>query len=177
MEECVEILENRAAWLEQFEAEWLAHYQETGEIDWQRYPRPQNKVAPSGPAIDLTASRLLFVTTSGAYLPEIQAPFDTVDVLGDYTIRVIPTDTPLDELAFAHTHYDHAAVEADRQVLLPLGHLAQMVEAGEIGELAPSWISFMGYQPVMTRVIDETAAAILEVANTQQARAALLAPA
>ena len=173
----MEILENRERWLADFRAGWLAHFRETGEIDWQHYPRPRNKVAPSGPGIDLSASRLMLITSSGAYLPEAQAPFDAENPLGDYTIRVIPTATPPAELAYAHTHYDHAAVRADPQVLLPLRHLSEMADAGMIGELAPSVVSFMGYQPVMTRVIDETAAAILEAARAEQVRAALLAPA
>ena len=42
-------------------------------------------------------------------------------------------------------------------MLLPLRHLADMVDEGVIGELTSSVISFMGYQPDITRVIDETA--------------------
>ena len=173
----VEILENRAQWVADFKAGWLAHFQETGEIDWQRYPRPRNKVAPAGPGIELSASRLMLISSSGAYLPEEQEPFDAANPLGDYAIRSFPAATPPDELAYAHTHYDHAAVDEDPQVLLPLRHLTDMVDEGIIGELATSVISFMGYQPVITRVIDETASAILEAAKAEQVRAALLAPA
>jgi D-proline reductase (dithiol) PrdB len=173
----VEILEDRAAWQARFRATWLAHYQETGEIDWQLYPRPKNKTAPAGPGIDLGQSRLMLITSSGAYLRASQSPFDAENPLGDYSIRTLAVDTPTDELAYAHTHYDHAAVLEDPQVLLPRQHLAQMVDDGRIGELAPSVVSFMGYQPVITRLIDETIPAILAVAQREKTDAALLAPA
>jgi hypothetical protein len=59
-------------------------------------------------------------------------------------------------------------------VLLPLSHLHECVAAGTIGELAPSVVNFMGYQPVATRVVDETIPAILEAAKQEQIDAALL---
>ena len=52
-----------------------------------------------------------------------------------------------------------------------------MVTEGAIGELAPSMVSFMGYQPDVSRVVDEMIPAILEVARAEGAQAALLVPA
>jgi D-proline reductase (dithiol) PrdB len=119
----------------------------------------------------------MLISTAGGYLPDRQAPFDAGNPLGDYTIRVFPSSTPLDRLAYAHTHYDHAAVDADPQVLVPLDHLRDMVTEGQIGELAPPVVSFMGYQPDLARVVDETAPAIVHVAGAEEAHAALLVPA
>ncbi len=48
---------------------------------------------------------------------------------------------------------------------------------GIIGELCPSTVSFMGYQPDLARIVDEMIPAILRVAQAEQARAALLVPA
>jgi hypothetical protein len=39
---------------------------------------------------------------------------------------------------------------------LPLGRLAELAAEGAIGELATDVISFSGYQPDVTRVLDET---------------------
>jgi hypothetical protein len=170
-------LEEREQWLEAFRAGWLAHYQQTGQVDWKRYPRPNNQIPVFGPSVDLDQSRLALITSSGAYWPARQPPFDAQNSLGDYTIRAIPLSTPLDELDYAHTHYDQAAVRADPQVLLPVHHLQELVQEGAIGELAPVTVHFMGYQPDVTRVVDETAPAMLEALHAERANAALLVPA
>lgn len=173
----MDILENREEWLASYRAGWLAHYMETGELSWKIYNRPRNQQAPAGPGIDLSTSRLVLISSAGSYLRDEQTPFDAANSLGDYTIRLYPSWTPLDALAFAHGHYDHTAVEQDPQVLVPLRHLEDLVSEGVIGELAPSVISFMGYQPDATRTVDETAPAIVRAAQDQAAQAALLVPA
>ena len=172
----MEILENRNQWQADFEAGWLMHYQETGEFNWLLYNLPRNKTAPTGPGINLAQSRIMLISSAGGYLKEEQAPFDAADALGDYTVRVFPTNTPPEQIGFAHEHYDHTAVDSDQQVLLPLGHLQDLVNEGIIGELAPSVVNFMGYQPVAARVIDETFPAILERAKAEQIDAAFLVP-
>jgi D-proline reductase (dithiol) PrdB len=110
-------------------------------------------------------------------LRDQQTPFDAPNPLGDYTIRRFPINTPFAALAYAHEHYDHTAVNADPQVLLPLGHLADLVAEGTIGELAPMVISFSGYQPDVARLLDETIPLIIQAAADAQADAALLVPA
>lgn len=173
----MEILENRERWLKEFREGWLAHYQQTGEFDWKRYNRPTNHQIPGGPGIALDQSRLILITSAGSYLKDEQEPFEAEDPLGDYSLRLYSSSIDLDELAFSHTHYEHSAVEQDPQVLVPLRHLNQMVNNGLIGELAPTVISFMGYLPLATRLVDETIPAILEVARQERADAALLVPA
>ena len=173
----MEILEDRDQWLAGYQAGWFAHYRRTGETDWTSYDHPWNSTAPQGPGVDLAESRLLLISSAGAYLPGQQQPFDAGDPLGDYTTRLFPASTPFDELAIAHEHYDQAAVNQDPQVLLPLGHLADLVARGTIGELATSVVSFMGYQPDATRVVDETCPAIVRAAQEEGAQAALLVPA
>lgn len=171
------VLENREQWQAAFRTGWLAHYQQTGEVDWGRYARADNKTPIAGASVDLGKSRLLFVSSAGGYLGETQLPFDAGNTLGDYEIRVFPSSTPLDALAYAHEHYDHAAVDRDPQVLLPLRHLEGLVNEGAIGALCPSAVSFMGYQPDLARIVDETIPAILQVAQAEQAHAVLLVPA
>ncbi len=170
------ILENRDEWEAEFRAGWLNHWQQTGEIDWKLYNRPKNNPLPTTPGVDLSQSRLLFISTAGDYLRAAQEPFDAQNPLGDYSIRVFPADTPFAALAYAHDHYDHTAVNTDPQVLLPLKYLSDMVDAGSIGELAPLAISFMGYQPDLIRVVDELIPPILSVAREHQVQAALLVP-
>jgi D-proline reductase (dithiol) PrdB len=172
----MEILENRAAWEATFNAGWLAHFHATGETKWDLYNRPDNKEAPTGPGIDLSRSRLLLISSAGGYLRHSQDPFDAPNPLGDYAIRTFPVDTDPAAIAFAHDHYDQTAVNEDQQVLLPLAHLRDLVAEGVIGELASSVVNFMGYQPVITGVLDETIPAILAVAKAQKVDGALLVP-
>ena len=173
----MEILENREEWFKTYRDGFLAHYQATGQDEWKLYKRPTNTTAPAGPGVDLSESRLALITTAGSYLRAEQEPFDAANMLGDYTLRTFPSSTPFDALAIAHDHYDRAAVEQDPQVLVPLRHLEDLVVEGVIGEMAPSVMSFMGYQPDVTRVIDELIPPILEVAQAEEVQAALLVPA
>lgn len=172
-----EIFDSPTEWQAQYESVWLAHYEANGAIDWSLYPRPRNQEAVGGPSIPLAESRLLFVTSAGAYLPAAQEPFAAENDLGDYGIRTIPSDTPLTEIAYAHTHYPHDAVDADPQVLLPLRHLESLRDEGLLGELAPDFVSFMGYQPDVPRVVAETAPRVVAFAKEAAVRAALLVPA
>lgn len=172
----MEILEDRAVWEAAFRTGWLAHYEHTGATDFAQYVRPKNSVAPSGPGVDLSRSRLLLISSAGGYLPSQQLPFDASNPLGDYSTRHIPAGTPPAALAFAHEHYDHTAVDADPQTLIPLGHLAELVVTGQIGTLTPNMISFMGYQPDVGQVLDKLIPAVVDAALAEQAQAALLVP-
>lgn len=172
----MDILENREQWLAEFQNGWLAHYQQTGQFDWKLYKRPKNTLPVAGHGIDLTRSRLMLISSAGAYLHQQQEPFDAPNPYGDFSIRVIPTAVSFDRLDFAHDHYDQKAVRQDAQVLVPLRHLADLVADGVIGELSRSWISFMGYLPDATRLVDETIPAILDAARAERIDAALLVP-
>ena len=173
----MDIVENLDAWQAEFDSTWLAHYNETGETDWKIYPKPNNKTAPSGKGVDLSQSRLLFISTAGAYLKDSQEPYDAEDDLGDYSLRRFPIWTPFEQIAFSHGHYNHADVEADPQVLLPLRHLEALVEDGTIGELVPNVVSIMGYQPHVRRTVEELIPQIVDIALAEKAHAALLVPA
>ena len=173
----MEIVDNLERWRADFERGWLAYFQETGQFDWKNYAKIKNSTAPSSPAIDLSQSRLTLISTAGGYLRDSQEPFDAPHPIGDYSIRLFPSATPFEAIAYAHDHYDHTAVNEDPQVLLPLRHLEDMVKEGTIGELAPSVISFSGYHPDITQVVDELIPPIIDIAITEQIDAALLVPA
>jgi len=172
----MDILENKIQWETQYRDNFLEQYAKTGTLDWRQYPHPRNAQAPPGPGIDPATARLMLVSSAGTYLDGEQEPFDAADPLGDYTIRLIPTATPLKTLAFAHDHYDHAFVDEDPQVLLPLHHLKDLAGEGLLGGLSPSVVSFMGYQPDLGRVVDELIPPILETAAAERINAALLIP-
>lgn len=171
------VLDDREQWLADFQAGWLKTYTDTGELDWKAYNLPKNQTTVSGPAVDLSKSKLVMITTGGFYVAGEQEPFDEPDMHGRYDIRLLPAAAAPESFAISHTHYDHTAANQDRQVLLPMAHLAEMVDTGEIGSIAPSIISFMGYQPDVTRVIDETIPAVIAACKEMEVTAALLVPA
>ena len=171
------ILENKADWQAHFASGWLAHFQQTGDLDWKQYQRPKNNETVQGKGIDLSHSRLLLISTAGGYLKKTQAAFDAPNPLGDYSLRVFPVSSSFDDIAYAHEHYDHAAVDADPQVLLPLNHLDYLVAENKIGELCEDVLSFSGYQPDCGRLIDELIPEIVQQAHRQKAQGALLVPA
>lgn len=163
-------------WLKDFQRGWLATYEKTGKLDWNLYTWPRNHFAPSGSGIDLSESRLMLVSSAGGYLADEQVAFNEHNPLGDYSIRVIPADTPLTEIHFANNHYNHKFVNQDPQVLLPLKHLMDMVAEGVIGEIAPVFVSFNGHQPNVIRVVKELVPAIIRIAKKHAVQAALLIP-
>ena len=171
----MEILENKEEIAAAYQ-KFVASYQD-GKFDWIHYQYAKNTTSIPGKRIDLSKNRLAIISTAGGYLPESQEPFDTASPYGDYSIRTFPITTPLTAIAYSHEHYDHTAVNDDPQVLLPFQHLQTMVEEGAIGELAPSVINFMGYQPDLIRVVDELYPAILKVLKEEQVQAVLLVPA
>jgi hypothetical protein len=172
----VKILENKKQWSATYKSGWLAHLQESGEIDWSLYENPRNKQTHGTSGVDLSQSRLMFITSAGAYLPGGQEPFDAPNPYGDYSIRRIPQTTSFSELAYAHDHYDHAAIDEDPRVALPLDYLREMVGNGNLASLSPSFLSFMGYQPDSARVVDEMVPQIVCIAKEEKVQAALLAP-
>lgn len=173
----MEIVENLDAWYEEFQTGWLGHFEQTGQIDFSLYKRPKNETSPGKAGIDLSKSRLMLITTSGAYLRDTQVPFDAENDLGDYSIRTLPSTVSYDAIDYAHTHYDRTAVRQDPQVLMPLTYLRDKVAAGEIGELAPSIVSFCGYQPNLKKVVEEMIPQIVDIALAEKIDGALLVPA
>ena len=165
----------RAEWQAQYDA-WAGAIRATGTVDWKRYPTARCEATPASPGVVLADASLLLVSSAGGYLPTTQVAFDASNVFGDYTIRRIPLVTPQTEFAYAHEHYEHDARIADPQVLMPVAHLLDLQDAGVIGEVASEVVSYMGYQPDVGRIIDETIPAIVAVAQELRVQAAFLVP-
>ena len=179
----IPIVENMDAWAEKFEAGWLAYVKENvvgvldASPDWDLYKGARNRTTPSGKGVTLANARLLLVSSAGGSLISANEPFDSENLISDFTIRKFPVSTRLSGVRFDHMHYDHAAVEEDPQVQLPLRHLEAMAAEGTIGDLTKNVVSFSGYQPDIRIVANEVAPRILEAAREEKADAALLVPA
>jgi Glycine/sarcosine/betaine reductase selenoprotein B (GRDB) len=172
----MEIFENTQDWADEFIAGWCKHLAGTGEVDWKSYRYLRNRRKITSPGVDPARSRLMLVSTAGAYLRNGQAPFAAADPMGDYSLRTFSPNTAHADLEYAHEHYDHTARTQDPRVNLPLEYLTEMVSDGALGALTDSVVSFAGYQPDATAVLLMTIPEILRLAEKEQADAALLVP-
>lgn len=173
----MDVIDDKDEWADAFRGGWLAHLEATGETDFKnKYAYVTNAQAPAGPGLDPASAKLLFVTSSGAYLKGRQAPFDAPNPRGDDRVHTFSVSEPLDAFAFAHDHYDHKYVEADTQTVLPLRHLEDLVQDGVVGAWAPRGVSFSGYLPDAVGVADRLVPRVLQVAKEEEVQGALLIP-
>jgi D-proline reductase (dithiol) PrdB len=96
---------------------------------------------------------------------------------GDPSWRRIDSAARQDELRADHLHIDTGYIERDLNVALPLDRLRELVSAGEVGEVAPTHYSIMGFQGNDTRVLEnESAPEIAAAMRNEGVDLALLAP-
>src|SRR3972149_9198791 len=119
---------------------------------YQNMPAQREEPVPWTPlAKPLNRCRFALVTTAGIYVPGREPPFDTEreerePTWGDPSYRTIPRDTRQDEIGACHLHINNRDILADVNIVLPLERFRELEEAGEIGSLAPTHYSFMGFQ-------------------------------
>lgn len=126
-------------------------------------------------AVPLRDARVAVVSTGGARLPD-QEPFRT-GKLGDPSFRALPSDTDPALLVWEHPHYDTDGARRDPDTIFPLRLLAALAAGDEIGSLAPTACSMMGYAPLTRTLLTGTAPAIGELMQGEEVDAALLCPA
>lgn len=153
-------------------------------LDWlQRIDRMHDHVAhvtnPEAtlhrPAGAPSSWRVGLLTTAGAYV-EGQEPFDVADPHGDPSIRLIPDDVHVEAIRFAHSHYDTARAEDDPNVVLPIGPLHALVDAGEVGSASPVHVGMMGWNPDPSRVISDASPAVVEVFRQAHVDVVVMSP-
>ncbi len=100
---------------------------------WQRFERP------------LDQAKVALLSSGGVYLKGWQAPFDDQHPWGDGGFRELPTNVQSEDLAAAHSHYDHKYVDQDINVVFPLDRLRELQRDAYIGSVAPLHYTFMGF--------------------------------
>jgi D-proline reductase (dithiol) PrdB len=124
----------------------------------------------------ISQTAIALISTCGAYRPGQDYPFDAANNYGDPSYKEIPRNTPLADLAFAHTHYNHEHVDADPNVAFPLSHLIQLEKEKVIGRFVDPAISFTGFIPEPRQLVYETAPAAGRCLLGAGTQAALLVP-
>jgi D-proline reductase (dithiol) PrdB len=124
----------------------------------------------------LGESTIAVVTSGGLYIEGEHKPFDAADVYGDPSIRVLPIDTPYEQLRIAHDHYDHTVPMQDLSTINPMANLKLLRQESFIGGIYPQQISFSGYIPVWTRTLDQLVPAVLHELHGKPIDSVLLVP-
>ena len=121
--------------------------------------------------------RVGLVSTAGFVVPG-DAPFDSGIRGGDFSYRVIPADAEVDLLEEHHRSdaFDHAGIEADRNLGLPLDRLHDIAGAGDIEAVAPRHVSLMGSITAPGRLVRSTLPAIVDLFKEDGVDVVLLVP-
>jgi D-proline reductase (dithiol) PrdB len=125
----------------------------------------------------LARSRIAVVTTAALHEAS-QQPFDESLKGGDVSYRELPSSTDLQRLQIAHRSdaFDVAALEADKNVALPLDRLRELAGEGVIGELNHRHFSFMGSITAPGRLTARTAPEVARKLLADDVDVALLTP-
>ena len=79
--------------------------------------------------------------TAGGIHNKAEEPFLTA---GDFSYRVIPSDTPSEELMVTHGGFDNSDINKDVNAMLPIDRLHELAKEGFIKGVAPELVGFMG---------------------------------
>jgi len=96
---------------------------------------------------------------------------------GDPSWRALGREATSSSIEANHLHIDTGYIERDLNVALPLDRLREQVESGEVGALADTHYSVMGFQGADSSVLENKSAP--EIARSmlaEQVDLALLAP-
>ena len=105
---------------------------------------------------------------------EGQEPFDGWAV-NDFSLRVIPTDTPFDRLRLNHNYFDHRDAVKDFNCVFPIQRVQELAEEGFIGQAAGLAVSLgMGRTYKRSGLFQQTIPAVVSELQEQEVDAALL---
>lgn len=130
-----------------------------------------NETSPFVTGPPLTKSKLALISTAGLHRRG-DAPF----TFGSSDYRVIPAETPANELIMSHisTNYDRTGFVQDLNVVFPLDRLRELVDLAVIGSLAEHHYSFMGATD--PKNMEESAKEIAGLMKAEGVGAVLLVP-
>lgn len=125
----------------------------------------------------LDQCKFALVTTAGLRL-ETDAPFDRSIKLGDTSFRKIPGGVDVQSLTEDHksNSFDHAGIEADKNLALPLDRFRELVEKKRIGALNNKHFSFMGSIIAPKKLIEKSAPRVAEELKKDRVDAVFLTP-
>jgi D-proline reductase (dithiol) PrdB len=143
---------------------------------------PTHPPIPWAPvAKPLSESKVALLTTAGVSMRGDE-PFDMESerrrpTWGDPSWRRIASGATSEMVQANHLHIDTSYIERDLNVVLPVDRLRELVQSGEVGAIADTHYSVMGYQGASSDTLEnESAPAIAEAMASEEVDLALLAP-
>jgi D-proline reductase (dithiol) PrdB len=146
-------------------------YQKQGfpEYKWSVYDS-----APFAPLTKPLNRSKVGLISSGGISEDGQEPFNGWAV-NDFSLRVIPIDTPLDRLRLNHNYFDHRDAVKDYNCVFPIQRVQELAEEGFIGQAAGLAVSLgMGRTYKRSGLFQQTIPAIVSELQEQEVDAALL---
>jgi D-proline reductase (dithiol) PrdB len=128
----------------------------------------------------LRESRVALISSAGVAL-KTDHPFDQEGERrnpwwSDPSYRVIPRGTRTEDIRLYHLHIEPSYGESDLDCVMPLTRIEELERAGEIGDVAPSHYSFMGYLLRPAEFLLTSVPAIIERLKAEAVDAVLLVP-
>jgi len=143
------------------------------DLEWTAFTEPTMPTPLKKP---INACKVALVVTAGAYLAESQIRFDNRNPQGDDSYRIIPSNTPVEQIALSHPGYDTKRALTDLDTVFPFHLLRRMQENGTIGAVAPRHFSFMGYIPRTERLLWNNAPQVARNLRDDGVNLAILVP-
>ena len=148
---------------------------------FQRYARrPDNPVSMAVTPLKkpLSECTVALVTTAGLSLPG-QPPFDTTIRMGDSSFREFPSEISPQILEMHHRSwaFDQMGILRDRNLVMPLDRLREMLTQSIIGAIAPHHYSFMGSIVGPSKLMRESAPEVARRLIADSVDVVLLTPA
>lgn len=130
---------------------------------------------------NLSACTVALISTGGIAL-KTDRPFDQEGERqnpwwGDPSYRVIPHTATAGDIKVYHQHIDPSFAERDLNCLLPIERLKELAADGEVGRVALSHYSFMGYLLEPKELLEKSIPAIIHHLRDEAVDLVALVPA
>lgn len=128
----------------------------------------------------ITKCKVALLTSAGMALKGDE-PFDQDGERGnpwwgDPSYRIIPRETHISEIEIYHLHINPEFGRQDMNCLLPIEPLFEMKQMGEVGDVASSHYSIMGYLPEPEEMLGTSVPAIIRQLKEENVDVLVLVP-
>ncbi len=136
----------------------------------------ENKKDKVGASLDrpLEEARVALITSAGVHMKKDE-PFDALSD-GDYSFRIIPADTGVEELEVTHIYYDTKHANVDKTIVFPLPQLRESAAQGKIRSVSDMNIGLNGGTLKPERHERETTPVVVDLLKKDNVNIALLVP-
>jgi D-proline reductase (dithiol) PrdB len=137
-------------------------------IPWTPLARPLSKCT-----VSLVSSAAIALKTDHPFDPEIERcdPW-----FADPSYRVLPRTARTGDIQVCHLHINPGFAEQDLNSILPVERLDELREQGEIGAVAPSHYSYMGYTLRPERLLRESVPGMVRQLREEHVDVVVLVP-